>query len=124
MLNADKSRIFWGEIWGEAKEHNRKAEWLQQLKETEKYPLQDDLRCSIDKVEIQCGKMPNLKAPGTDVVKGFWVKKLIACHERIADQMDRILSGEEELPRWMTNGRTVLCQKDTLLTTLDKRKHR
>ena len=26
--------------------------------------------------------------------------------------MNRILMGEDDLPEWMTHGRTVLCQKD------------
>ena len=112
LPNAEESRKFWGEIWDNAKEHNKQAEWLQQIKETETYPVQENMHISKDKVEEQCRKMPNWKAPGPDGVQGFWVKKLTACHQRIAEQMDKILNGQEELPEWMTKGRTVLCQKD------------
>ena len=31
---------------------------------------------------------------------------------RKAEQLDFILNSNEELPDWMTYGRTVLCQKD------------
>ena len=32
--------------------------------------------------------------------------------ERIANQINSILMGEEGLPEWMTHGHTVFCQKD------------
>ena len=113
LPNAEEGRKFWGGIWDNAKEHNKQAEWLQQIKETETYPVQEDIHISKDKVEEQCRKMPNWKAPGPDGVQGLWVKKLTACHQRIAEQMDKILNGQEELPEWMTKGKTVLCQKDS-----------
>ena len=56
--------------------------------------------------------MPNWKASGLDDLQGYWMKNLPNLHQRIAGQMNRILMGEESLPKWMTHGRTVLCQKD------------
>ena len=32
--------------------------------------------------------------------------------ERIAEQLNRTLIGESDLPGWMTYGHTILCQKD------------
>ena len=55
-------------------------------------PVQEDMHISKDKVEEQCRKMPNWKASGPDGVQGFWVKKLTACHQRIAEQRDKILN--------------------------------
>ena len=33
-------------------------------------------------------------------------------HEKIAEQLNKILIGENEVPGWMTYGHTILCQKD------------
>ena len=33
-------------------------------------------------------------------------------HDRIADQLNKILMGTDTLPTWLTHGWTVLCQKD------------
>ena len=55
--------------------------------------------------------MPNWKAPGPDGVQGYWIKKLTALHEKIAVQMNEIVSGRALIPLWVTTGRTVLCQK-------------
>ena len=46
-----------------------------------------------------------------DGVQGYWLKKLTALHERIAKQFDNIISNPEDIPKWMTLGKTVLCQK-------------
>ena len=32
-------------------------------------------------VKIQCGKMPNWKAPGKDGVQGYWLKKFTSLHQ-------------------------------------------
>ena len=61
---------------------------------------------------MQCRKMPNWKAPGHDGVQRFWIKYLTSCHQRIADQMEKILNNGDELPEWMTSGRTMLYVKD------------
>ena len=57
-------------------------------------------------------KDAKLEAPGLDGVQGYWIKNLTNLYQRIADQMNSILMGEESLPPLMTYGRTVLCQKD------------
>jgi len=43
--------------------------------------------------------------------QGYWLKNLT--NENIAEQLNKILTGEDGLPEWMTHGHTtVLCQKD------------
>ena len=54
------------------------------------------------------------KASGLDGVEGYWIKNLTNLHQRIAGQINSILKEEESQPEWMTNGRTVLCQKNPM----------
>ena len=56
-------------------------------------------------------KIPNRKSQGPDGVQGYWLKKLITLNERTAKQMD-VICNREDIPKWMTLGITVLCQKD------------
>ena len=56
--------------------------------------------------------MPNWKAPEKDGIQGYWIKNLSNLHERVANQMNKILMGDDSLPTWMTQGLNVLCQKD------------
>ena len=58
-------------------------------------------------------KKPSLdwKSPGPDGFQGYWLKKL-TLHECIAKQMDNIISNREGIPKWMTLGKTILCETD------------
>ena len=47
-----------------------------------------------------------------DGVQGNWIKNLSNLHERIAIQISKNLMRDDNLPAWMTHGRTVLCQND------------
>ena len=110
--DAEESKRFWSGIWSERKQHNNEAEWLKDLKKEMANEEQRDIVVDENKVRKQCRKMPNWKAPGHDGVQGFWLKKLDKLHSRIAEQLNKLLDGTEEIPGWMTYGRTVLCQKD------------
>ena len=57
-------------------------------------------------------RIPNWKAPGPDGFQGYWIKKLTALHERMADHMNDLINNSVTIPVWMTTGRTLLCQKD------------
>ena len=73
---------------------------------------QGELEITAQMVTFQCRKMPDWKAPGRDGVQGFWLKKPRSLHVRIAEQLNDLLKGEEEVPEWLTLGRTILCLKD------------
>ena len=109
---AEESRKFWSEIWGSRKEHNRQAEWLNELKRQHNNVRMEEVEITTEMVKNQCRKIPNWKTPGRDGVQGYWIKNLTSVHERIAAQLNEIVCGVSRLPEWMTYGRTVLIQKD------------
>ena len=111
--NAEECTKLWGNIWGVRKEHNREAEWLKDLKrERVNERPQERVSIIVEKIRKQCRKIPNWKAPGRDGVQGYWIKNLSSLYEHVSSQINGILMGEDDLPEWMTHGRTVLCQKD------------
>ena len=55
-------------------------------------------------------KLPYEKATGPYGVQGFWLKSFTRLHINIVWHLNVCL--EEETPRWMTKGRTILIQKD------------
>ena len=73
---------------------------------------QNDINITTEMVKEQVENIPNWKSPGPDEVHGYWLKKLTTLHERTAKQMDNIINSREDILRWMTLGKTVLCQKD------------
>ena len=94
------------------KEHERNTEWLRELRAEKDNMKQNDINITTEMIKKQVRKIPNWKSPGPDGVQGYWLKKLTAFHECIAKQMDNIISNREDIPKWMTLGKTVLCQKD------------
>ena len=109
--NAEESKRFWGDIWTIEKEHNKDAEWLSDLKDEIKGKYeQRKVTLTAKMVNKHARKMPNWKSPGPDGVQGYWIKNLTNLHERISQQLDNILSGTNDIPEWLTLGKTVLCQ--------------
>ena len=55
--------------------------------------------------------MLSWKSPRPDGVQGYWIKNLNNLHNSIALQLDRCLQ-ENNLPKWMVTGKTLLCIKE------------
>ena len=60
---------------------------------------QNDINITTEMIKEQVRKILNWKSPGPDGVQGYWLKKLTALHERIAKQMDNIISNRENIPK-------------------------
>ena len=110
--DAQQSTAFWKDIWGNEKHHNKNAEWLNDLKVEQQGEQQENIEITENLIRQQCKEIPNWKSPGPDGIQGYWIKKLTSLHGRIACQMDDMINNRIPVPSWMTQGRTVLCQKD------------
>ena len=110
--NAEESKQSWRNIWDNEQEHKRNAEWLRELKAEKDNMKQNDINITTEMIKEQVKKIPNWKSPGPDGDQSYWLKNLTALHERIAKQMDNIISNREDIPKWMTLGKKVLYQKD------------
>ena len=65
---------------------------------------QNGIRIITEMIKVQVNKIPNRKSPGPDGVQGYWLKKLTTLYERIAKQIDNIISNRVDIPKWMTLG--------------------
>ena len=108
---SEDAKQFWSNIWSKSVEHKKDAEWLKDLKHEVEVDEQEEIVIDQTKLEKALNKMPNWKAPGPDLVQGFWLKNFKSQHMRLTDQLNRCLS-EGCVPDWMTKGRTVLIMKD------------
>ena len=99
-------RTFWGEIWDNPISHRGDVEWLKKMKvrRASINLQQEEVRITKTQLETQYRRIPNWKAPGPDGVHGYWLKKITSCHERIAEQLDAMVCGKQEIPLWMTYG--------------------
>ena len=102
----------WSNIWDNEKEHERNAEWVRELRAEKGNMKRNDVNITTEMIKEQVKKIPNWKSPEPDGVQGYWLKKLTAVDEHIAKQMDNINNNRDYIPKWMTLGKMVLCQKD------------
>ena len=73
---------------------------------------QEVILVTTEMVTARSTKVPNWKAPGPDGVQAYWIKKSRALLEQMADHMNDMINNRVAISVWMTNGTTVLCQKD------------
>ena len=93
------------------KKHERNAEWLNGFKsrksqhKTEWYQNNnwDDNRISQKDTKLEKAR--------TRWSSGLLAEELTALYEHIATQID-IISNREDIPKWITLDKTVICQKD------------
>lgn len=111
LPDTEESKKFWSDIWSEPVQHNREAEWLKKLKEEIEVEQQEDIKIDIEKLRKVLMGIPNWKAPGPDMVQGFWIKNFTSIHARLVEQLSMCLECGQ-VPLWMTKGRTVLIMKD------------
>ena len=99
-----------GQKYGNQK-HNEKAEWMNNItKELVGLEEGPKVEIHIDLLKTTLKKF-KLENAGHDGIHGFWFKKFVPIHCRLALEMNRCLQGAQ-VPDWMTKVKTTLIQKD------------
>ena len=93
------------------RQRDRETETETETDRVNEHP-QERVGINVEEIRKQFRKIPNWKAPVRGAVRGYWIKNLSSLHKRVSSQMNGILMGEDDLPEWITHGRTVLYQKD------------
>ena len=110
--DAAESSKFWSEIWSVEVEHDREASWLGEIrKQMKDVQGMADIEVEVEGVKKGIGRMSNWKAPGPDMVRGFWFKKLTSLHLVLTSALKECVE-QGDVPEWLVKGRTVLFQKD------------
>ena len=72
---------FWGNIWGNSKNHNEAAAWIQQQLDTNMHLEYQEWS---DIMPTESAKTSNWKSPGLDGIANFWMKNLHSIHGDLA----------------------------------------
>ena len=109
---SEQARDLWSSIWSKKVDHNKEAKWLQGFrKEMERQEQQGMIEITEEKIRMFLQRLPNWKAPGPDMVQGYWFKCFTSMHKSLKDNLADCLKAGK-VPEWMTKGKTVLIQKD------------
>ena len=103
---------FWNTIWGEEKNYNREAAWVEREQErTNDLEEQEFEEVSVEEVRAALGKAHKWKSPGYDKIPNFWLNSLSFVHGPLTFCINHILSHPEDVPDWITEGVTYLLPK-------------
>ena len=81
-----EARRFWSDIWSKEVEHNKDAEWLEDFRHVmSDTQQQEKIEITVEKVQKMVQKIPNWKAPGPDMVQGYWFKNFRGMHTRLKE---------------------------------------
>ena len=103
---------FWRGIYEDDRDHNDQANWIQVVEEQLRgRPRMEDQPITDEEFQRKLRTMKNFKSPGPDQLTNFWLKTLPALHPHYLAAFNRILSGEERAPLWLSEGLTRLLPK-------------
>ena len=98
----NESTEFWSKLWSEPVEHNRDADWLENVKEKLRgTPRQQNVTITVKGLKQAIARMSNWKAAGPDHVQGFWFKKATSLHSKLKHHLKECLNAGQ-VPTWMT----------------------
>ena len=79
--NAGQAKEFWSAIWSKEVNHKKDAKWLKDFKKEFYHEVgQEKIEITTEKIRKILQKFPNWKAPGLDMVQGFWFKNFESMH--------------------------------------------
>ena len=103
---------FWRGIYEDESNHDEEAAWIPAVEETlVDCPKMEDRPITEEEFKNKLNKTKNFKSPGPDQVTNFWMKQFTTLHSLYLAAFNRILSGEETAPLWLTEGTTTLIPK-------------
>lgn len=103
---------FWANIWENPVYHNNESVTIKEEKERMANMLEmNAVEITLSDVSQATKKTSNWKAPGPDSIHNFWLKKATALHGKLAKHLNEILHKNQELPEFLTIGKTYLLPK-------------
>ena len=111
--SSQEIRDFWEEqMWGDADKYAGDGEWLDELKKNYRN-VKEQVWTGVSEIEVknQLANSINWKAPGHDGISNYWLKSLPCLHACLARGLNQCVEQPEQLPAWVTQGRTTLLAK-------------
>ena len=108
--------MFWKEIYGRVVPLNEDATGVEVFRnfcvqQGIEHPAEDCPPISAEEVKNAIIGTRNFSAPGPDHINNFWFKKLASTHHHLARIFTSFLNGDQPVPAWLVEGRTVLLPK-------------
>ena len=113
--NPTKEEIteFWTSIWGKESTFNTNAEWVKQLEsDYHPNPKLTEYKITSKLFSDVLKNMKNNGAPGHDLIRSYWIKKLHSTHSQLTKLIAELYEGDSQVPGWLATGKTILIPKN------------
>ncbi|KAI5731448.1 hypothetical protein M8J77_010139 [Diaphorina citri] len=111
---------YWSSIWTRQGQYNREAHWLQKESEEININQMEEPIITRGQLTTIINALHNWKSPGSDNIHNFWYKKLTCLHEEILRYVNHFISNPQEVPVFLTAGKTYLLPKKECTTDPSK----
>ena len=112
--NKEELKEFWGGIWGRETTYNHNAPWPKTLaRDYCKETTDKQYVVTVDIFKEVLSKMKNNSAPGNDLIRCYWIKKLTSTHNTLVSTFYSAFNDEIHIPNWLANGISLLFPKTT-----------
>ena len=103
---------FWRNIWGKEITDNTNAEWVKQL-ETDYLPNPklSEYKVTPELFSAVLKKMKNNGAPGHNLIRSYWIKKLHSTHSQLMKLIAGLYEEDSRVPEWLATGKAILNPK-------------
>ena len=106
---------FWKGIWGEGSNFNKNAKWLKTVESNYcKNAIQKEYKIERKTLDHAISKLYLGKAPGRDLITGYWYKKLDFYKTDLIDLLQRTFEGKVSIPNWLSTAKTTLVAKNEI----------
>ena len=106
---------FWQDLYEKVEPFNADAQWIGRFKSfCDDHLKEVDPSCPLitpESVRAALKGKRNFSAPGPDRINNLWWKRFPSTHFHIARNFHQILEGNQPIPSWLVEGRTVLISK-------------
>jgi hypothetical protein len=105
---------FWKSIWCQQGSYTENDAWLGELQSSYcKNANQSNYEISSVIIEEVISKLHNNKAPGPDLIVGYWYKMLNFHRQSLCKLYKLTFIGDADVPNWLATARTQLIPKST-----------
>ncbi|XP_030750616.1 uncharacterized protein LOC115878300 [Sitophilus oryzae] len=109
-----RSKNFWENIWSQAVEHNREAQWITEEENKQiNTTAMPNVTITLEDIKAAISKTNNWKAPGDDKIQNYWLKSFTSIHKPLTNIFQNFVQGTEAIPSFLTQGVTYLKPKGT-----------